>query len=378
MDALGAVVITITIVVGGIALLAMYVALRRQRERATAEADLRQEQEAVASELREQTAVREAALSALPDGIVAFDGEGRVSYANDAARELAGRRFDDVDEIIPAELRDITLRAIKEGESGELEIETGGRSINATAIPSNGGAVLMLRDVTAQRRGDQIRRDFVVNASHELKTPVSSIVALAEALKESAGGDAAATERFLSLLDQEAQRLSRLVTDLLDLSRLEGQPPRLTSVQFDRIVEAEVERLRVRAEAAGLELVKEELEEAVVKGAEAELGLLVHNLIDNAIRYTPSGGRVTISIRCDDASVVLRISDTGIGIASRDLDRIFERFYRADPARSRETGSTGLGLAIVKHVAEIHDGRVDARSVLGAGSTFTVTLPVAD
>jgi two-component system sensor histidine kinase SenX3 len=218
----------------------------------------------------------------------------------------------------------------------------------------------------------------VVNASHELKTPVSSIVALAEALKESAGGDAAATERFLSLLDQEAQRLSRLVTDLLDLSRLEGQPPMLTSVQFDRIVEAEVERLRVRAEAAGLELVKEELEEAVVKGAEAELGLLVHNLIDNAIRYTPSGGRVTISIRCDDASVVLRISDTGIGIASRELDRIFERFYRADPARSRETGSTGLGLAIVKHVAEIHDGRVEARSVLGAGSTFTVTLPVAD
>jgi signal transduction histidine kinase len=376
MDGVGVVVALATIVVSGAALLAMHMVLRKERGRASAQVDLRRRQEAVTSDLQEQATVREAALSALPDGVLVIDGEGRVSYANEAARDLAGRRFDDVDEIIPAELRDVTLRAIKERESGELDIETGGRVLTAVALPSDEGAVVMLRDVTSRKLGEQIRRDFVVNASHELKTPVSSIVALSEALKESAGRDPAATGRFLSLLDQEAERLSRLVTDLLDLSRLEGQPLTLSPLRFDHIVETEVERLRPRAETAGLVLVNEELDQAEVRGAEAELGLLVHNLVDNAIRYTPPGGRVTVSVRGDDGSLVLRVSDTGIGISSRDLGRIFERFYRADPARSRETGSTGLGLAIVKHVAEIHGGQVEARSVLGAGSTFTVRLPV--
>ena len=263
----------------------------------------------------------------------------------------------------------------------ELEFETAGRIIEASVVPrespdgTDAGIVLVLRDVTAGRRSERIRRDFVANASHELKTPVSAIAALGEALRDAAPGDPVALERFVALLQDESQRLSRLVTDLLDLSRLEGERPELTVVRLDRVVAEEADRLRPPAEAAGLQMTVERMPEVTVRGAEGDLGLLMNNLIDNAIHYTPAGGEIRISLSTTGPDAVLEVADTGIGIASRDLDRIFERFYRADPARSRQTGGTGLGLSIVRHVAELHRGDVAVRSVLGAGSTFTVTLP---
>jgi signal transduction histidine kinase len=180
----------------------------------------------------------------------------------------------------------------------------------------------------------------------------------------------------VALLQDESQRLSRLVGDLLDLSRLEGERPELTTVPMARVVAEETDRLRPSADAAGLRLVVGPLAEASVLGAEADLGLLVNNLVDNAIHYTPHGGEVRVSLSIEGETAVLEVVDTGMGIASRDLDRIFERFYRADPARSRQTGGTGLGLSIVRHVAELHGGEVLVRSVLGSGSTFTVVLPV--
>jgi len=191
-----------------------------------------------------------------------------------------------------------------------------------------------------------------------------------------AANDPPALAKFLGRLQQEATRLANLVQDLLALSRLEGGQLERQPVRLDMVVASEADRLRPRASELGVRVVLDPPTEVVVSGAESDLGLLVHNLLDNAVRYTPAGGEVRISIAALDGTAVLRIDDTGIGIPSRDLDRVFERFYRVDEARSRETGGTGLGLSIVRHIAESHGGTAGARSVLGAGSTFTVEIPL--
>jgi two-component system sensor histidine kinase SenX3 len=260
------------------------------------------------------------------------------------------------------------------------QFETADAVVEAVAVPADqaGTIVVVLRDVTQARGVERLRRDFVANASHELKTPVASILALSETLRQAAADDPEAVARFLSLLEREAARLAHLVGDLLELSRLEGGTPEAEEVRLDRVVTAEAERLRPRAEGAGLRLTVDAAAPVVVWGAEADLELLVHNLLDNAVRYTPEGGEVRVTVGQADGSAELVVDDTGIGIPSKDLDRIFERFYRVDAARSRETGGTGLGLSIVRHVAEAHGGAIGVRSVLGAGSTFVVRLPVPD
>ena len=330
-----------------------------------------------AEALESRLGAAEAALDALSEGIVVFADDGRVSHANAAARELIGRRFESTRELAPAPLREAVLR----GEESSLEFETAGRTIDATVStpPSgeSGPTVVVLRDVTTARQVARVRTDFVVNASHELKTPVASIRALADALRDAAGTDPPAVERLAARLEDETVRLTRLVANLLDLSRLEAGRLPSTRVWLDRVVAGEVERIRPRAEASGIRMILERPERTVVPGSEGDLALLVHNLLDNAIRYSPEGGQIRATVVARDGIAEVTISDTGIGIASRDLDRVFERFYRADPARSRETGGTGLGLSIVKHVAEAHGGDVEVQSVLGAGSTFTVRLPLA-
>jgi two-component system sensor histidine kinase SenX3 len=237
--------------------------------------------------------------------------------------------------------------------------------------------VVVARDRTAERQVERVRRDFVANASHELKTPVASIQALAETLHHAAADDPTAQERFLQRLEQEAVRLARLVGDLLDLSRLEGGLGESGAVDLARIVTEEADRLRPRAEGAGLRLVVDAPDPVGVLGSESDLGLMIHNLLDNAVRYSPDGGEVRATLVGRDGHAELRIADTGLGIPARDLDRVFERFYRVDPARSRGTGGTGLGLSIVRHVVESHGGDVEVRSVLGAGSTFIVRIPLA-
>jgi two-component system, OmpR family, sensor histidine kinase SenX3 len=333
-------------------------------------------------EIRGRLDTAETALEALSDGVVVFDPEGGIGYLNAVARDLIGRRFDRISELAPPALREACREVAVTGSPLELEFETAGRNIQASVVPRSReegrafGLVVVLHDITVAKRSDRIRRDFVANASHELKTPVSAITALSEALRDAATRDPIAAERFVALLQDESQRLSRLVGDLLDLSRLEGERPELTTVPMARVVAEETDRLRPSADAAGLRLVVGPLAEASVLGAEADLGLLVNNLVDNAVHYTPHGGEVRVSLSIEGETAVLEVVDTGMGIASRDLDRIFERFYRADPARSRQTGGTGLGLSIVRHVAELHGGEVLVRSVLGSGSTFTVVLPV--
>jgi signal transduction histidine kinase len=331
-------------------------------------------------EISERAASQAAALGSLGEGIVLLDADGAVAYSNPAARDLLGRRVDTVEEITPEPVRGAVQEASREARPVETEFETSGRTVHVTAspAPTPGEVVLVARDVTTARMIERIRRDFVANASHELKTPVASIQALAETLEEAVAQDPVRAERFLALLGNEANRLSRLVADLLDLSRLEAEPPERSLVHLETVVKDEVERLRARAEASGITLLLEAADAAPVYGSPGDLGLLVHNLLDNAIHYSPGGGQVRVRVDTEDGSALLIVSDTGIGIASRDLDRVFERFYRADPARSRETGGTGLGLSIVKHVAESLGGEVTVQSVLGAGSTFTVRLPRAE
>jgi signal transduction histidine kinase len=259
-------------------------------------------------------------------------------------------------------------------------VETGvpARWLRGTITPAADGATLVVvRDVTQQRQLEDVRRDFVANASHELKTPAATIRAVAETLGQAAADDPAAIPRFASQLEREAVRLSRIVADLLDLSRLESGSALDEIVSLGAAAREEGQRLEESAERAGVTLEILTESEQPVHGSRRDLTLLVRNLIDNAVRYSHEGDKVQVEVDSEGDEVRLRVTDTGIGIPSRDISRIFERFYRVDRARSRETGGTGLGLAIVKHVVDNHGGSLEVESELGRGTTFRVTLPAA-
>jgi len=240
-----------------------------------------------------------------------------------------------------------------------------------------GGALLVLHDVTELRRLETVRRDFVANVSHELKTPLTSISGYAETLVSDTT-DAETTSRFLAVILANAQRMQRLVDDLLDLSRIESGHWKPAPEILDTALVAR-ESWALLAGVAGQRKVS--FEALVGPGAEHvyvdpdALRHVLSNLFDNSLRYTPSGGQITLLAGRDDRGVTLRVRDTGNGIPGEHLSRIFERFYRADPARSREEGGTGLGLAIVKHMVEAHDGRVSATSEVGRGTEIACWFP---
>ena len=230
------------------------------------------------------------------------------------------------------------------------------------------------------QRVNKIRRDFVANVSHELKTPATSLRLLAESLEETIDEDPVQARLFAAQLKKETGRLSQLINDLLDLTRLESQERVENPVPVDvrSVLMTVLARMRRAARKKNTTLQWKRFGRAAqytVCGDETQLTSMFTNLVDNAVKYTPPGGQVEVTGGCEDSEVVIRVSDTGIGISEGKLPRIFERFYRVDKARSKETGGTGLGLSIVKHVAENHGGRVTVESVLGEGSTFTVYLP---
>jgi two-component system, OmpR family, sensor histidine kinase SenX3 len=327
----------------------------------------------------QEQATRGAILAALDEGVVLFDPAGVVRFRNPRADQLLGR-VGEAPNLLPPELRALVdaTRNQPPSPSPDVIATTGDRTLQATtALIGAGHVLLILRDITGDRRAEAVRREFVANASHELKTPVASIRALAETIAASSARDPAATGRFVSQLEEEAVRLSRIVSDLLDLSRLEAQTGEKVAVRFDEIVTEEVARLQRTAEDAGLSLSLGRLEAAEVLGSAADLALLVRNLVENATQYTRREGSVEVTLTVEDGHAVLAVRDTGVGIPARDQGRIFERFYRVDRARSRETGGTGLGLSIVKHVAENHAGTVHVESGLGTGSTFVVRIPIA-
>jgi two-component system sensor histidine kinase SenX3 len=230
------------------------------------------------------------------------------------------------------------------------------------------------------QRVNKIRRDFVANVSHELKTPATSLRLLAESLEETIDEDPIQARLFAAQLKKETERLSHLITDLLDLARLESEERVENPVPVDvrSVLVSVLARMRRVARRKNITLQWKRFGRAAqytVRGDETQLASMFTNLMDNAVKYTPSGGRVEVTGGFEGSEVVIRVSDTGIGIPEGKLPRIFERFYRVDKARSKETGGTGLGLSIVKHVAENHGGRVTVESTLGEGSTFTVYLP---
>ncbi len=322
----------------------------------------------VIDELRSETGLREQILASMREGVVLADGYGEVIYANQAAHDMFGRSPRD---LLPAQLEEL-------GEH-ELTIHhPRRRELRSTSVRlEDGRTLVVIQDETERKRVESIRRDFVANASHELKTPVAGIMVTAETVERAIDDDLAHARRFAANLVREARRLSSLVQDLLDLARLEWGQGERTRLRLALVAQGEVEALRDRMVNKGLLLTVELDEEMEVLGVQEDLALMVRNLLENALVYTAAGS-ITVAMSAAGAECELKVSDTGSGIPTSDLERIFERFYRVDKARSRDTGGTGLGLAIVRHVAESHGGVVEVSSELGAGSTFTVRLPRAD
>jgi signal transduction histidine kinase len=317
-------------------------------------------------------------LDALPDGVMLVR-DGRMVFSNPAASRLLGAPLPDrLARINPRSLAGLVARAADGLAEEVFQRGSPERWIEASATPlpeTEGSIIVVLRDVTERRKVEAMRRDFVADASHELKTPVASIQAAAETLVRAIDEDPAAARRFATQVHVTAMRLSQMVTDLLDLSRVESERPEPREVDLARLIAKEVDRVADRAEVMGIELTVA-VEPIVVQAGRKDVRLAVRNLLENALAYTLPGGAITASTRRDGSEAVISVADTGIGIPGRDVARIFERFYRVDDARNRDTGGTGLGLAIVRHVADQHGGTVEVESELGRGSTFRIRFPV--
>lgn len=355
-----------------------YALARRSRRPETLESNLSEGPREV-TVVDERDDLVDEVLERLSEGVLVFNELMRPVLSNGAAQRLLQLGEG---ESVPVEILSIVRRAVAGPEIVDeiIDVWIGGRaSLRVRAIPleEHGGVILTLEDVTDEQRVQRVRRQFVTHASHELKSPVASIQALAEVLDDAAANDPSRVASFASRLREETRRLARLVEDLLDLSRVED-PASFSDTPTDlgEVADGEVERARSAAQAKRLTLSHSIEEEVLVRGDDRQLALLVRNLLDNAIRYTPEGGSVQVELIRGDDEGVLRVVDTGVGIPLRSQARVFERFYRVDEGRSREQGGTGLGLAIVKHIADLHGGRVEVESVYGEGSTFTARLPL--
>ena len=281
------------------------------------------------------------------------------------------------------ELADLVRQVRRDGQIRETEIVmqrapgTPPRHVSARVAPLSSQLVLALvEDRTREHRVESIRRDFVANVSHELKTPVGAIRLLSDAVIDAAD-DPEAVQRFAGRMHTESERLARLVQQIIELSRLQGDDPldEPMAVDVDDILKRVIDENSTDAQASGITLVRDGEEGLVMLGSREQVAVAVGNLIANAVAYSPEQSTVVVSARGGDSTVDLTVTDQGIGIPATEIDRIFERFYRVDPARHRSTGGTGLGLSIVKHVAASHGGDVRVWSVEGQGSTFTLTLP---
>jgi two-component system sensor histidine kinase SenX3 len=319
------------------------------------------------------------ALDAIPQGVVVVDGEGRQVFANGAGAGYTASRHTDA--LVEAALNDLVRRA-RSGETCVDAIQVMGpprRELVITAMPLGevDGVVAVIDDVTERRRLEAVRRDFVANISHELKTPVGAIALLAETLHGEA--DPAVAERLAERIYLEAHRVGRTIDDLLELSRIEaGEVPTRELVPVAEVVEGAVERMAPAVDQKRIAVRVGEIGPGLaVLGDRRQLVSAVFNLLENAVKYSDEGSVVEVRACGDGATVDVVVADHGIGIPERDLERVFERFYRVDRARSRETGGTGLGLAIVRHVVNNHNGEVLVESAEGVGTTFTLRFPAS-
>lgn len=328
----------------------------------------------------EQLARCREALERVSEAVVVCDAAGEIVFSNGlASTYLGGRRADALAEQQIRRLLDVAL----EGESSTVDLDLFGpprRTLVLRAFPLDDGerlvgAAVVIDDVSERRRVEAMRRDFVANISHELKTPIGALGLLAETLADEE--DVAVLHRLAARLHAEAFRVGRIIDDLLDLSRIEAEEaPSREPVAVDVVVGQAVERVRGAAEARAIAVDAADVPRGLhVVGDRRQLVSAVFNLLENAVKYSEPGSSVELRVRAEGRTVDIEVRDHGIGIPSRDLERIFERFYRVDRARSRDTGGTGLGLAIVRHVAANHGGEVHVDSREGEGSTFVLRLP---
>ena len=286
-------------------------------------------------------------------------------------------------EVAVDELAELVRQVRRDGQIRETELVLArGRAVaplhvTARVAPLSSRLVLALvEDRTRERRVEAIRRDFVANVSHELKTPVGALNLLAEAVQE-ASDDPEAVVRFAGRMQTESARLTRLVQQIIELSRLQGDDPleQPRTVDVDAVVGRSIDQSAIDAQAKRISVVHDGDRGLQILGNVDEVALALGNLVANAVAYSPENSRVVVAARANELMIDLAVTDQGIGIPAGEIDRIFERFYRVDPARHRSTGGTGLGLSIVKHVAASHGGEVRVWSVEGQGSTFTLSLP---
>ncbi len=331
----------------------------------------------------------ETVLAATLEGVIALDRDGKVTLMNQAAQRLlnvapgssVGRPLSDTCRNLG--LVTLAREAVRENQLRTVEIKESGKTLEVYATPlgSGTGVVLVVHDVTEVRRLESVRRDFVANVSHELKTPLTSIRAYLETLLEGDGlNDPENNVRFLKKIELHANRLTALITDLLSLSKIESGDAfsQRQRISLSEMVLGSHQRLAPNAELKNIELrLQIGTEPLYVLGDAEAFHQIFDNLIDNAIKYTESGGRVEVSLERTDGRIRANVSDTGMGIPQEDLPRVFERFYRVDKARSRELGGTGLGLSIVKHLVQALDGEIHVESEVGKGSKFSVSFQAA-
>jgi two-component system phosphate regulon sensor histidine kinase PhoR len=327
----------------------------------------------------------ETLLNSMQDAVIATGEDDRVQWANQAMDELVPQKTRR-DALLVETVRDPDFLAAVHEASQLRRVSTAraasilpGRTFDVTAAPMpGGGAVAVLRDLTETERVEKTRRDFIANVSHELRTPLTSIQGYTETLLDSAQENGH-TREFLDIIRKSALRMSRLTEDLLTLARVESGEQRfdIQAVAPSDLLQEAVQSFRELARAQNVELKIEDTATALV-GADSEaIHQVFSNLVDNALKYAASGGRIVLGARPVPQAVEFSVQDFGPGIPSEHLARLFERFYRVDKARSRESGGTGLGLAIAKHIVLAHDGSIRARSELNHGSTFLFTLPLA-
>jgi two-component system, OmpR family, sensor histidine kinase SenX3 len=339
---------------------------------------------------RQQRTIPEYAQPVVPDGVgtvlsvlrssaVVVDDSDEVLKASAPAYALGLVRGS---KLVSAELADVVRKVRRDGQIRETELLMArpgvpSRYVTARVAPLGSRLVLALvEDRTREKRVEEVRRDFVANVSHELKTPVGAIRLLSDAMQDAAD-DPEAVRRFADRMFTESERLGKLVQQIIELSRLQADDPldAPVAVHLDDVISTAVDTSRMDAETKNIQVMVGGTSDLQVFGNEQQVLAAVSNLVSNAVSYSENDSTVLVTTRVDEGSVDISVVDQGIGIPADELDRIFERFYRVDPARHRSTGGTGLGLSIVKHVAATHGGEVRVWSAEGQGSTFTLTLP---
>jgi two-component system phosphate regulon sensor histidine kinase PhoR len=344
--------------------------------------------------LRYESARREAILSGMAEGVLAVDAELRVIFCNDAflkAVDFRGRKSEGrflLELVRDPGLHELLRSVLSAGESQKLRFKlsaANARSFEVQAtpleMPNGRGAIAILHDITDLERLEQVRKDFVANVSHELRTPLAGIIGYSDTLLDGALEDLKNNRNFVEIIRSNAVRLGSIAADLLILSELESGADRNEAdlISIRGVLDSALATVESEARARDVRLIREELGNLYVHGSRLRLEQALLNLMANAIKFNRPGGEVRVGAGSDgNGRIAITISDTGVGIPSEDLPRIFKRFYRVDKARSRQVGGTGLGLSIVRHVVERMDGVVRVESQLGRGSVFTLLLPAAD